>query len=80
MNSHVLLENEAHKSVYKDKNTNSTFKQFLYNLLNISEATFPTKYKSDGHSKNEYIPQGIKIFCKYRRCPYILSRKLIIQN
>jgi len=45
MNSQVLLENEAYKSVYEDKNTNSTLKQFLYNLLNISEATFPAKYK-----------------------------------
>jgi predicted O-linked N-acetylglucosamine transferase (SPINDLY family) len=30
MNSQALLEDEAHKSVCKDKNTNSTFKQFLH--------------------------------------------------
>ena len=64
MNFQIILENEAYKSVYRDKNTNSTFKQFLYNLLNISEATFPNKYKSNSHSKNEYIPQAIKIFCE----------------
>jgi len=33
MNSQVLLENEAYKSVYKDKNNNSTFKEFLHNCF-----------------------------------------------
>jgi hypothetical protein len=82
MNSQVLLENEAYKSVYEDKNTNSTSKQFQYTLLSIYEATFSTKYKRDGNSKNDKIPQGTRIFCKYsyNRCPYIPIRKLIIQN
>jgi hypothetical protein len=80
MNSQVFLENEAYKSVYKDKNTNSTFKQFLYTVLSIFEATFLTKYKRDGNSKNDHIQQGIKTFCKYNRCPYIPIRKVIIQN
>jgi len=49
------------ESVCTDNATNSKFNSFLHTFLNISEFSFPVKYKSTHRNKNGGITQGIKI-------------------
>jgi alpha-D-ribose 1-methylphosphonate 5-phosphate C-P lyase len=65
MNFQTLLQKETWESVYIDTDPNHMFNSLLCTFLNISQASFPFKYKSM-KDKYGWITQGIKMSCKHK--------------
>jgi hypothetical protein len=73
-NFQTLLKKETWEFVYKVKDTNCMFNSFLCTFLNIFQASFPVKYKSTNNVINDWIAQGIRKSCKYRRSLYTFTK------
>jgi len=73
MNFQTVLKKETWESVYINTDPNHMFNSFLCTFLNIFQASFPVKYKSM-KDKNDWITQGIKIYCNHKRSLYAFTK------
>jgi len=70
------LQDKAWKSAYNIYNINCMLHFFHCTFLNNSENSFPIVYKSNRWKNDDWITNGIRISCKYKRGLYVPSSNI----